>query len=102
MQIDSLGRISWPTTIGNIGTQHIVVRAINGGGLSSLPHAFDLNVVADTQAPAVVIRLSRNRIEIGSSVTVLVSATDQRLLWIVPFSQRMNDNGLRSASPRLF
>ncbi len=76
MQIDSLGRISWPTTLGNIGTQHIVVRAINGGGLSSLPHAFDLNVVADTQAPAVVIRLSRNRMEIGSSVTVLVSATD--------------------------
>ena len=42
----------------------------------TLLHEFDIHVVADTQAPVVVVQTNPTRAAIGTSVTVAVNATD--------------------------
>jgi RHS repeat-associated protein len=75
MTIDNLGRIAWSPQVADIGSQPVTVTASDGrGGTKS--QSFTLVVSADTQAPTVSLLLSENPANLGDSVTVVVSASD--------------------------
>ncbi len=76
MTIDSLGRITWKTDIADIGEHAVTVDVTSAGGLVT-PQTYELDVVADTQAPTVMIETDPlQQVNLGESFTVLVAATD--------------------------
>lgn len=75
MSIDALGRLSWVTSIANVGVTPIELRVTDTDG-ASVSQLFDLTVAPDLQAPKVNVQLSSGTIEIGKTVTFQVSATD--------------------------
>ncbi len=76
MTIDSLGRITWDTDIADIGAHPITIDVTSAGGLVT-PQPYTLDVVPDTQAPTVIIQTDPiQQVNMGQSLTVLVSATD--------------------------
>jgi YD repeat-containing protein len=75
MSIDSLGRIAWATTTADLGTHPVTVVVTDVFG-ATVSQSFDLFVGADTQPPNVTVILSTDRAEIGSQVTLFVSASD--------------------------
>ena len=69
------GAITWSPQIADIGATTVHVQAADGrGGLAD--QIFTLTVVADTQAPQVTVNLSENPANVGDTVTITVSATD--------------------------
>ena len=75
MTVDPLGRITWSPLAGDIGSQSVLVTANDGrGGIAS--EAFSVTVTADLEAPRANLLLNENSVDVGSSVTVLASATD--------------------------
>ncbi len=75
MSIDALGRITWFPAGSDVGTHHVEVAVADGRG-GSASQSYDLAVVADTEAPRVSLLVSSNPAALGSSVTFLVSASD--------------------------
>ncbi len=75
MSIDSLGRITWATAVADVGTHPVTVVVTDPFGASA-NQSYDLVVGGDTQAPNVFLHLSTFRAEVGSGVTLFVSATD--------------------------
>ena len=75
MTIDALGRITWATAVADIGTHPVTVVVADPFG-ASVSQSFDLTVSADTQAPRVIVDLSTSQADLGSQVTIFVSATD--------------------------
>ncbi|MFN0054155.1 MAG: putative Ig domain-containing protein [Planctomycetales bacterium] len=75
MAIDALGRITWSTSIPDVGTRSISVVVTDVFGASA-HQTYDLIVTADTEAPQVILLLSENPVDLGTSVTVAVSAID--------------------------
>ena len=75
MSIDSMGRVTWPAGIADVGTHHVSIAvADNRGG--STPQSFDVNVVADTQPPQVAVSVTPSPADLGASATFLVTAVD--------------------------
>ena len=75
MTIDNFGRLRWPTSSAVIGRAPVrVVVADNGGATAE--QAFELEVVADTQAPSISILQNNTVVERGETVTFQVRATD--------------------------
>jgi RHS repeat-associated protein len=75
MTIDRLGRLTWQTGKGDVGNHSITVAVSDDHG-ATVPQSFTLNVQADTQAPQVTLQFSENPANLGDTVTVLASATD--------------------------
>ncbi len=75
MTIDALGRILWATAIADIGTHSITVKVTDLFGASA-SQSYDLVVSADTEAPRAFIEVSNSPADLGSDITLLVSATD--------------------------
>ena len=76
MSLDStLGRLSWPAGIDDIGTHHVNIVVVDSHG-ETASQAYDLTVTADTEAPRIGIWLSGNPIDVGTSLTVLATAVD--------------------------
>ena len=75
MSIDAFGRLTWPTSTANIGTQHVSIAVADNHGASTSP-SFDVNVVADTQAPLVALSVTPSPANLGSQATFLVTAVD--------------------------
>lgn len=75
MSIDNLGRITWATGIPNIGTHRIAVTVEDPRG-TFVTQTYDLAVLADTQAPRLNLYVRQNPVNIGTTVTFLVVATD--------------------------
>jgi RHS repeat-associated protein len=75
MTIDSLGRITWTPTPTQLGNHTVEVRVRDPLGAGETL-TFPLVVSPDTQSPGVSIQLSGNPIDRGTSVTILVNATD--------------------------
>lgn len=75
MTIDPLGRITWTPASAYLGDAAVQVTVSDGRG-GSFSQPFTVHVTADTQAPRVNIQLSSNPADIGTSVTVIVTATD--------------------------
>jgi len=75
MAIDTLGRVTWSTSIADIGTHSITIEVTDPFGASTSQN-FELIVSADVEAPRAVVAISRSPAELGSEVTFLVSATD--------------------------
>jgi RHS repeat-associated protein len=71
----SSGRLTWSPGIPDIGTHHVVVTVIDNPGATAT-QAFDVNVVADTEAPKVSVAVSASRVNVGSDVAVTLTATD--------------------------
>src|SRR5262249_28718961 len=75
MTIDALGRITWATAAADVGTHPVTVVVTDLFGASAT-QSFDLTVSGDTQAPNVFLNVSTSPAELGSRVTIFVSATD--------------------------
>jgi RHS repeat-associated protein len=75
MSVDSLGRIIWPATAADIGAHPVTVVVTDLFG-ASVSQSYDLVVSGDTQAPNVFLHVTTSRAELGSRVTLFVSATD--------------------------
>jgi YD repeat-containing protein len=75
MTIDNLGRISWPTTTSDVGTQHVVVTVTDSFGASA-SQPFDVTVSPDTQPPVVVLSINPDPIDVGQPTTIIAQATD--------------------------
>ncbi len=86
MAIDALGRITWATSIADIGTRSVTVEVADPFGALAR-QTYDLTVSADTQAPPVIVDVSKSPADLRSEVTIFVSATDdvgvERLLLLV-------------------
>jgi RHS repeat-associated protein len=73
MTIDSRGRISWtPTAIG-LAPITITVKDAQG---ATVTQTVNLEVVADTIAPTVILQATRTTLNVGESVTYQARATD--------------------------
>jgi RHS repeat-associated protein len=75
MSIDSFGRLTWQTGQGDIGNHPITVAVSDNHG-ATVTQPFTLNVQADTQAPQVTLQFTENPANLGDTVTILASATD--------------------------
>ena len=75
MLIDGLGRLFWSTSVSNLGTHSVQVRVSDPRG-GSAEQTFQLQVVADTQAPQVAIQVDRNPAPLGSRLEVLITSID--------------------------
>ncbi|HEV3341679.1 MAG TPA: putative Ig domain-containing protein, partial [Pirellulales bacterium] len=75
MSIDSLGRITWSPTASQVPTQPVQVTVSDGHG-NSVSQSYSISVSLDTQPPQVTLQLSANPADLGSSVTAVVTATD--------------------------
>jgi hypothetical protein len=75
MTVDALGRVSWSPGGSDLGTQHVVLTVADDQGAAA-PQAFDVQVVADTQAPKINLTVGAGRVNVGSDVTFTVTATD--------------------------
>lgn len=77
MSIDTNGRISWPTTLADIGRVVSGVRVIvsDPAGLSD-SQTFNITVETDTEAPRVSLKTTSTVVNMGSSVQIQVLATD--------------------------
>src|SRR5271157_6330637 len=75
MIIDGLGRIGWATTKANIGSFPVTVTVTDALGATA-SQSFNLVVSADTQAPAVNLRINPNPINVGQPATIIAQATD--------------------------
>ncbi len=92
MTIDSQGRITWSPQVGDTGSQPVLVTATDGrGGTAS--QSFAVIVTADTEAPQVSLFLSSNPVDLGTSVTVEVVATDN----VAVTSLVLTENGVAVA-----
>jgi YD repeat-containing protein len=76
MSIDSaLGRISWPTRSSDIGFHTAEIQVTDGlGGVAT--QTVQLEVTSDAIAPQVSIFLSSSPVQLGDTVTIVVSSTD--------------------------
>jgi RHS repeat-associated protein len=75
MVMDELGRITWATTKGDVGTYPIEIAVADSRGAVTL-QTFDLAVQADTLAPRVSLAVSAVQVNLGETVTLKVSASD--------------------------
>jgi RHS repeat-associated protein len=75
MTIDRLGRLTWQTGKGDVGNHSITVAVSDDHG-ATVTQSFTLNVQADTQAPQVTLQFSENPANLGDTVTILATATD--------------------------
>jgi RHS repeat-associated protein len=75
LSADSLGRISGPTGSADVGVRHLVVTVADSHG-TSVTQPYDLTITADTEAPQVHLSASSNPVNVGSSETFVVTATD--------------------------
>lgn len=75
MEIDQLGRITWPTDIDDLGTYPVELIVSNDRGLS-VTQAYEVTVVADTELPQLMLTITPNPADLGEEVTVVASATD--------------------------
>jgi RHS repeat-associated protein len=75
MSIDALGRLTWPTGIADIGTQHVSIAVSDNRGARA-PKSFDVTVMADTQPPQVAVSVTPSPADLGSPATFLVTAVD--------------------------
>jgi RHS repeat-associated protein len=71
----ALGRITWAPGVSATGSVPVVVTVSDPRGLSA-SQPFDLTLRADTEAPRVNLTLNASPARIGSTVTILVAATD--------------------------
>ncbi|WP_235908569.1 putative Ig domain-containing protein [Roseiconus nitratireducens] len=74
MMIDANGRVTWDVGTDDVGTHPVSLTAGDAFGLVRL--RYDLVVREDSQAPQVQVSFSDNPAEIGSDVTVIVTAVD--------------------------
>ncbi|NEP56504.1 MAG: tandem-95 repeat protein, partial [Symploca sp. SIO2G7] len=75
MTLDQLGRLSWSPTAGDIGTYQIEV-AVSDNHNATDTQTYELNVLADVEAPLVNLVVSESRVDVGSLVSLQVSAID--------------------------
>jgi RHS repeat-associated protein len=73
--IDAHGRLAWPTTTADAGSQSFKITVSDGRG-GSVDQSFAVAVTADTESPQVSVAISANPAGIGSTVTFVVSASD--------------------------
>ncbi|WP_165228130.1 putative Ig domain-containing protein [Aquisphaera insulae] len=75
MTIDTVGRITWKTTVANVGkvAAEVVVSDGRGGEVSQ---PFTLTVAADTEVPMVTLVASPNPTNLGADATLTVAFTD--------------------------
>jgi len=75
MSIDAFGRLTWPTNTADVGTQPVSIAVADNHGASTA-QSFDVDVVADTQAPLVALSVTPSPADLGSQATFLVTAVD--------------------------
>jgi fibro-slime domain-containing protein/RHS repeat-associated protein len=74
MTLDTLGRLRWTPTAGNVGN-HTVVLTVSDGVVSRLQE-YNLVVAADTEAPKVRLIANYDSVNLGESITFQARATD--------------------------
>jgi hypothetical protein len=76
MKIDpGSGVITWSPTVKDIGTTTVDVQVSDGRGGTD-DQSYTLTIVADTEPPQVTVALSEDPADVGDTVTITVSATD--------------------------
>ncbi len=75
LAIDELGRLHWSTSPADLGAHPVQVQVTDPHG-ESATQSFVITIAPDNEAPRVAITLSAYRVAQGSSVTAMVSATD--------------------------
>jgi len=75
MTVDDVGRISWPTTVSDMGTHAVTVVVTDSFGAAAT-QSFNVEVSADTQPPSVLVEFNITPADVGTDVIVFVSATD--------------------------
>ncbi|WP_414574058.1 RHS repeat-associated core domain-containing protein [Nostoc sp. CCY 9925] len=75
MTLDTLSRLRWTPTAGNVGN-HTVVITVNDGNGSSGQQQYNLSVAADSVAPKVRLIANYNLVNLGESITFQARATD--------------------------
>jgi fibro-slime domain-containing protein/RHS repeat-associated protein len=75
MTLDTLGRLRWTPTAGNVGS-HTVVITINDGNGGTQQQQYNLSVAADSVAPKVRLIANYDLVNLGESITFQARATD--------------------------
>ncbi|MEH1899398.1 MAG: putative Ig domain-containing protein [Nostoc sp.] len=75
MTLDTLGRLRWTPTAGNVGS-HTVVVTVNDGNGKTGQQQYNLSVAADTEAPKVRLIANYDLVNLGESITFQARATD--------------------------
>nr|WP_322712654.1 putative Ig domain-containing protein [Nostoc sp. ChiSLP03a]MDZ8213882.1 putative Ig domain-containing protein [Nostoc sp. ChiSLP03a] len=75
MTLDTLGRLRWTPTAGNVGS-HTVVITVNDGNGSTGQQQYNLSVAADSVAPKVRLIANYDLVNLGESITFQARATD--------------------------
>jgi RHS repeat-associated protein len=75
MTIDQFGRIRWATRVADVGSHSVQVIVTDPDGASDM-QSFDVDVLADTQAPNVTVYVSSSVVQLASTATFRVVATD--------------------------
>ncbi|NEP10260.1 MAG: DUF4114 domain-containing protein [Symploca sp. SIO2C1] len=75
MAIDELGRITWSPSVTDIGNYPIEVAVTDSRGAVTT-QTYNLVVEADQDAPQVNLVVSESQVDVGNSVTLRASATD--------------------------
>jgi fibro-slime domain-containing protein/RHS repeat-associated protein len=76
MTLDQLGRLQWSPSVGDTGKLFAVEVAVTDPYGATATQTYNLTVEADIKAPLVNLFLTKDRVDIGESVTVQVKATD--------------------------
>ncbi|MGN6545519.1 MAG: putative Ig domain-containing protein, partial [Aureliella sp.] len=69
------GAVTWRPSLSDVGTHLVTIRATDARGLAA-DQTFELIVAADSEAPTIEIAMSEASVDVGQSVTVRVSASD--------------------------
>ncbi|MCC5670827.1 DUF6531 domain-containing protein [Nostoc sp. CHAB 5784] len=75
MSLDTLGRLRWTPTAGNVGTHTVVITVNDGNGGTQQQH-YNLSVAADSEAPKVRLIANYDQVNLGESITFQARATD--------------------------
>ncbi|MEH2058174.1 MAG: putative Ig domain-containing protein [Nostoc sp.] len=75
MTLDTLGRLRWTPTAGNVGS-HTVVITVNDANGGTGQQQYNLSVAADDVAPKVRLIANYDLVNLGESITFQARATD--------------------------
>ncbi len=75
LAIDELGRVTWRPEISDLGPNSVELQVTDGRG-GVVRQAYDLTVVADTEAPLLELLSDATILDIGEQIIVQVQGTD--------------------------
>jgi YD repeat-containing protein len=76
VRIDGLGRIFWTPQASDLSNPLPVTVTVKDAQGAIVSQSFDVGITADTQAPQVLLKATRNFLNVGESITFEAKATD--------------------------